>query len=579
MDAPAEKRSDPVSDRLIEENKRMEVKDTRCGIGIIHPGFIQPCANICCFTGYYSLAALLTSTLSSYVNSQVTTLERQFGFSSKQTGIIMAANDIGYLACVLFVSYSASKLHIPRSLGVATVIFGLSGIACSLPHFIFGAQVSPDLMNGDGNQTSFRPAMFGMLCNGLNDTRSCRSGRDSTTDARKSQVSEHVATSSLVIIIIGMVLQGFGKAPRSTFTITYVDNNTKKSNTGFFMGIIITFGILGPAVAYLLGGVFSSLYVTLEPTHLTPRHPKWIGAWWLGYLVFGLLALLVSVALFCFPRRMPSKRPKDLVETVTEKNERYEVSINQSNSKVDDRSVHQVPNVQAKTRSYDRGIYSQGRIRLSRLIRLLKEFLRTLLKLWINPVYLCMAASSVFLVFAISGASAYTPKYMETMFNLQTSKANYIIAGQALFSSCVGTFIGGYLSKRLRMTAMKALKFVLVVVSVALTFTITGFFFQCDQPEVHNWPGSDQPCSGQCNCQDNSYFAICGEDGKTYYSPCSAGCSEIENGVGGNSETHIILVIRSSFTYWPSAGVSKHFCLRAALTAEQQFGDRLLTPN
>ena len=48
---------------------------------------------------------------------QVTTLERQFGFSSNQTGLIMAANDIGFLVCVLGVSYLAPRMHIPKALG------------------------------------------------------------------------------------------------------------------------------------------------------------------------------------------------------------------------------------------------------------------------------------------------------------------------------------------------------------------------------------------------------------------------------------------------------------------------------
>ncbi|BFZ20986.1 hypothetical protein BsWGS_24025 [Bradybaena similaris] len=108
-----------------------------------------------------------------------------------------------------------------------------------------------------------------------------------------------------------MVLQGFAKAPRISFVVTYLDDNTAKHNTGLYMGIITGMTIVGPALAYLMGGVFTRMYVTLEATQLTPRHPKWIGAWWLGYLVFGLFSLVVAVPLFCFPRRLPRNRTKD----------------------------------------------------------------------------------------------------------------------------------------------------------------------------------------------------------------------------------------------------------------------------
>ncbi|GFS18173.1 solute carrier organic anion transporter family member [Elysia marginata] len=109
------------------------------------------------------------------------------------------------------------------------------------------------------------------------------------------------------MIFFGMMLQGFGKSPRYSFTVTYIDNNTGRTNTGFYMGIIIACAIFGPTLAFALGGVFSRMFVTLEETTLTPKHPRWIGAWWLGYIVCGVLALLASLPLMWFPRRLPPR--------------------------------------------------------------------------------------------------------------------------------------------------------------------------------------------------------------------------------------------------------------------------------
>ncbi|KAL8573008.1 hypothetical protein ACOMHN_010438 [Nucella lapillus] len=81
-----------------------------CGIGRFKPAVLGMCANMPVFTGVYSVSALMTSTLSTYVTSQVTTLERHFGFSSAQTGLIMAANDVGFLVIILFVSFMASQV-------------------------------------------------------------------------------------------------------------------------------------------------------------------------------------------------------------------------------------------------------------------------------------------------------------------------------------------------------------------------------------------------------------------------------------------------------------------------------------
>ena len=41
---------------------------------------------------------------------------------------------------------------------------------------------------------------------------------------------------------------------------------------------------------------------------LTPRDPQWIGAWWLGYFVGGLILVLSSVFVLGFPIEMPGTR-------------------------------------------------------------------------------------------------------------------------------------------------------------------------------------------------------------------------------------------------------------------------------
>ena len=42
----------------------------------------------------------------------------------------------------------------------------------------------------------------------------------------------------------------------------------------------------------------------VSETSMTPRDPRWVGAWWLGFLAFGLLGVLSSVPTFFFPRRL-----------------------------------------------------------------------------------------------------------------------------------------------------------------------------------------------------------------------------------------------------------------------------------
>ena len=52
----------------------------------------------------------------------------------------------------------------------------------------------------------------------------------------EEQSKADIAHYSLIIIFFGMMVQGFGKAPRTAYVITYVDGNTRKVKTGFYMG-------------------------------------------------------------------------------------------------------------------------------------------------------------------------------------------------------------------------------------------------------------------------------------------------------------------------------------------------------
>ncbi|XP_060594364.1 solute carrier organic anion transporter family member 2B1-like, partial [Ruditapes philippinarum] len=118
------------------DTPREDDPDTQCGFGSFRPGFLQIFARIGAFVSFYSLSGLLTSTLAVYINSQVTMLEKQFGFSSAETGFLMSCNDIGFLSCIIFCGFIARKVHIPRGLGISTILYGICGIMCSLPYFI-----------------------------------------------------------------------------------------------------------------------------------------------------------------------------------------------------------------------------------------------------------------------------------------------------------------------------------------------------------------------------------------------------------------------------------------------------------
>lgn len=44
-----------------------------------------------------------------------------------------------------------------------------------------------------------------------------------------------------------------------------------------------------------------------EHIHLTPKDLRWVGAWWLGFLVASCLIFIAALPYFFFPRSMPKE--------------------------------------------------------------------------------------------------------------------------------------------------------------------------------------------------------------------------------------------------------------------------------
>ncbi|KAK7491035.1 hypothetical protein BaRGS_00017731, partial [Batillaria attramentaria] len=390
------------------------------------------------FTGFYTFSVLLTSTLTTYVNSQVTTLERHFGFSSFQTGLIMAGNEVGFLVVVLFASYIAAQVHIPRSLGYLTILFGVSGIICALPHFVFGApSYGSDVSAVNVTQMMSVRAFntfVGQLCDGIHENTSapcdvvmaksrhyycgddshmevllsgpakqprlpdlereatptwCAARRLAEGPSRERSLIDRARANAgvaMVIIFLGMVIQGMAKAPRLPFSTAFVDDNVEKTQTGFYVGMISMGFMAGPGLAYGMGGLFTKIYITLEDTDLHPRHPKWIGAWWLGYVTFGLAALVFALPMFCFPRRISKCPPPS-----TRKNQRGRFS-----------------------RTNPGGV----------IYSCVKGWFSAIFRLATNPLYVCCALAVCAKVFAVAGDQAFGPKYIENQFSMPAWKAN-----------------------------------------------------------------------------------------------------------------------------------------------------------
>ena len=75
----------------------------------------------------------------------------------------------------------------------------------------------------------------------------------------------------------------------------------------FLAAFIYASGVFGPILGFALGALTLQYYVDLlsfdtVDLKLTSSNPRWVGAWWAGFLIIGTLFLVVSLPFFGFPR-------------------------------------------------------------------------------------------------------------------------------------------------------------------------------------------------------------------------------------------------------------------------------------
>lgn len=208
---------------------------------------MQRFAQIPWFICFYSISGLVTSSITVYIVSQITTIEKQFALSSTKSGYLMACNDIGYCAFVLVASYLANRVHVPRFLGLSATLYGVSSILCCVPHFLY----KPEPLSGvSAVKNEVSNAFTPEVCTNSSDQE-----LQFLTDFTNNTVSVDIADEAkgpndarssvaMAFIAIGMIVQGLGKAPRAPMIAQYIDDNSKPRETGFFMGKYVFFSFI-----------------------------------------------------------------------------------------------------------------------------------------------------------------------------------------------------------------------------------------------------------------------------------------------------------------------------------------------
>lgn len=259
--------------------------------------------NIKFFVLCHSILQLAQLMISGYLKSSISTVEKRFGLSSQTSGLLAAFNEVGNISLILFVSYFGSRVHRPRMIGCGAILVAVAGLLMALPHLISEPyrydHSSPEDRSQDFEASLCLPTTMAPASALSNDSCSSR--------------TETKHLTMVGIMFTAQTLLGIGGVPIQPFGISYIDDFAHHSNSPLYLGILFAITMMGPGLAYGLGSLMLRLYVDIDRMpeggiNLTPKDPRWVGAWWLGFLISAGLVVLAASPYFFFPREMPKEK-------------------------------------------------------------------------------------------------------------------------------------------------------------------------------------------------------------------------------------------------------------------------------
>ncbi|KAL5281163.1 hypothetical protein ACFFRR_004900 [Megaselia abdita] len=466
-------------------------EDNMCGFWIFKGNFFQRFANKTSYVILFGIGGSVFAMSYSYFSGTITTIEKRFKIPSRNTGIISIGNDISQLILAAVLSYYAGKAHRPRWIGFGLLTIVAFCLLTALPHFIYGPGEDALKLTLEYGASFERNDTLGQskhLCKDIGE---------------KCQ-QEEGNFAAQIILFVAQFISGIGGSLYYTLGTTYMDDNTERSKTPLLLSLSYFMRMIGPTLGYALASFCMKLYIapSLTPT-INEKDPRWLGAWWLGWLVVAVLILIAAVLLAMFPRELP------------------QVAQNKGTSKKKDKK----PKIAAS--------FSDMKLTFIRLIS--------------NKTFMYNNFASIFYLFGFMPYWIFSPKYIETIYR-QSASTSSLVTGTTILAVCaIGVLIPGFIITKYKPSARKMAAWNVIVGFFTFAGILSFAFIGCsgnEQSLAVNIPKEgEETCNSNCNCDYVPFTPVCGQNGLTYISPCHAGCIN-EYIIGDSKKVSFIFMLR-----------------------------------
>ncbi|CAH0386215.1 unnamed protein product [Bemisia tabaci] len=460
-------------------------EDATCGFGCIKGEFLQKCANKKTFAILYGFFSCIFAASFLYFNATISTIEKRFKIPSRQTGMISSGNDICQFFASILISYYAGKGHRPRWLAVSSLMLALFCITNSLPYFIFGpGDDAKSVTKEYGSISSFNFSL----------------DKDSTLCQSKIGECDREGSIWPQLILFGaQLIAGLSGSLYHTLGISYADDNVQKSKSPAFLCLSLFFRMLGPAVGFGLASFSLKIFVSpsLHPI-IDEGSPRWLGAWWIGWLVLAAIHVVTACLLGLYPKHLP----RALARKHYNKRRAY---------------LHE------KSSEHTRASF--------------QDLVQTVKRLMVNPIQVLNNLSGVFYYMALLPYMMFLPKYLETVFTFTPSKTSKITGAVEMVFAGIGMVASGVVLSKFKPRARVIAGYNVGVGALSVVILLMFAFLGCSENEEllsshfqeSKYRGDlENECNADCHCSFVKYSPVCAPTLKQeFVSACHAGCRNV----------------------------------------------------
>ncbi|XP_063684145.1 solute carrier organic anion transporter family member 4A1-like isoform X2 [Bolinopsis microptera] len=471
-------------------------KITQMGYMGWRPRFLECLNKPAVFTSIFAVGNFFMVMSYGILSMIIPTLESVFNLNSKQTGVILMANDISGTVAALFIANYCSARK-TRWIGIGMIVVVIATILPASVTLFAEYPLPRNRTEVSFNQTIRSDVESYGVCN---ESRS-EYGID---ESEGYAIRNH---QYYWIFVFGALLQGFGAAPPGIAGSTYMDEIFTQKQFGVAISLLYVVSFIGYPISMLAGSVFLQYYVTFDPPEgVTFESKEWVGAWWMGMFFPAIAVFVLSFFVLLYPRQMPAAKKvlKDKVRrgitTVLEKKEELGRSLKE----------------------------------------ITLDMIPAFKRVFKNKALNCLIIGDVFLFLQI-GAYSFYPKIYALIFRLDSKSVGSILGISNIIGFAVGLIAGGLLM-RWRDWHPKTLQLLYSILTAAAVPFSLGMLLYCP---VNTYAGVDLPyseilnssqlsppsltgeCNADCACTTAFYQPVC--DGNvTFFSPCHAGCMDVE---------------------------------------------------